>query len=122
MADYVSVFAPGDDITVTASAAVAAGQLVAVSGPKAVAPTSASTAAWLGVATTDAASGALLGVTSGGVQELTASAGVTAGDVVVAAADGEVAAIGAGTNYAHVVGVALTTVAADAKVLVKLVR
>lgn len=122
MADYVSVFAPGDDITMTASAAITGGQLVAVSGVKTVAPTGASTGAWLGVATTDAASGAKVGITSGGVQELVASGSVTAGDVVVPAAAGKVAAIGAGTTYSHVVGVALTTAADAAKVLVKFAR
>jgi hypothetical protein len=112
MAEYVAVFKPGEDVTFTASAAVTGGQLVALTAAGAVAPTSGSTAAWMGVATTDAPTGAKVGVTSGGVQEVTASAAVAAGDVLIPAAAGRLAPIGAGTNYAQVVGVALTAAAA----------
>lgn len=122
MADYVAPFAPGHDITRTASAAITGGQLVVVSGNDTVAPSAAANAAWLGVATTDAASGARIGVTSGGVQELTASGAIAAGAPVVAAAAGAVAALGAGTNYAQVVGIALAAAADAAKVRVKFAR
>lgn len=108
MADYIPVFKPGTDVTFTAGAAVVGGRLVALSAAETVIETSASTAAWMGVASQDAASGAKVAVTSGGVQELIVSAAVTVGDVLVPAAAGRVAPIGAGTNYAHVVGVALT--------------
>lgn len=122
MAESIPVFKPGQDITLTASAAITGGRLVAVSGAGTVAETSAATAAWLGVATTDAASGAKVGVTSGGVHEVTANATVAAGDVLIPAANGRVTPIGAGTNYAQVVGVALTGGASGAAVRVKFTR
>lgn len=108
MADYIPVFKPGQDLTMTAGADVVGGELVFVSAANAVQKTSGATAAWLGVATTDAASGAKVGVTSGGVQDLIASAAIAVGDVLIPAANGRVAPIGAGTNYAQVVGIALT--------------
>lgn len=122
MADYVPVFKPGEDLTMTAAAAITGGQLVYVSAANSVTPTAAATAAWLGVATTDAESGAKVGVTSGGVQEVTASGAVAVGDVLIPAASGRVAAIGAGTNYAQVVGIALTAAADGAKARVRFVR
>lgn len=123
MGDYIPVFKPGQDVTMTAGAAIVGGELVYVSAANAVQKTSASTAAWLGVATTDAASGAKVGITSGGVQELIASAAIAVGDVLVPAANGRVAPIGAGTNYAHVVGIALAAQAtAGQKVRAKMAR
>jgi predicted RecA/RadA family phage recombinase len=79
-------------------------------------------AAWLGVADTDATSGQKVGVTSGGVQELIASGAIAAGDVLISAAAGKVAAIGGGTTYSQVVGIALTAAADAAKVRVRMVR
>ncbi len=121
MADYVEVFDEGTDITMTASAAITGGQLVIVSGAGTVAASSAAADTWLGVATTDAVSGAKVGITTSGVQELTASGAVTAGAVVAAAASGQVATFG-GTNYAQVVGIALTSAASGAKVRIKFTR
>lgn len=108
MADHVPVFAPGNEITVTAGAAIVGGRLVALSAANTVTETSAATAAWLGVAMQDAASGARVAVGSGGVHELIVNAAVAVGDVLIPAANGRVAPIGAGTNYAQVVGVAMT--------------
>lgn len=122
MAEYIPIFKPGEDITMTAGAAITGGRLVFVSAANTVQETAGATAAWLGVATTDAASGAKVGVTSGGVQEVTASGAVAVGDVLVPAAAGRVAAIGAGTNYAQQVGVALTAAADGAKIRVKFTR
>lgn len=122
MADYVSVFKPGEDLTMTAAATITGGQLVYVSAANSVTPTAGATAAWLGVATTDAANGAKVGITSGGVQEVTASGAVAVGDVLIPAAAGKVAAIGGGTNYAQVVGIALTAAADAAKARVRFVR
>lgn len=130
MSDYLPKYAPGTAITSTTSAAVTGGQLLEVSGSGTVAPTAGATADWLGVATQDAASGALVGVLSGGVQRLTASGAITAGDQVVAAAAGAVAtlppattAVVADINAARqVVGIALTTVAAGALVEIKMAR
>ena len=123
MADYIPVFKPGQDITLTAGAAIVGGRLVAASAANTVTETSASTAAWVGVAVQDAASGAKVGVTSGGVQEIVASAAIAVGDVLVPAATGRVAPIGGGTNYAHVVGIALTAAGAGGTaVRVKMAR
>lgn len=122
MADYVPVFKPGDDLTLTAAATITGGQLVYVSAANSVTPTAGATAAWLGVATTDAASGAKVGITSGGVQELTAAGAIAAGDVLIPASSGRVAAIGAGTTYSQVVGIALTAAADAAKARVKMIR
>ena len=132
MPEYVPVFKPGEDITATASAAIVGGQLVGVSGPGSVAPTAAaSSPSWVGVATTDAASGAKVGVTSGGVQELTCTTAVTAGDLVVSSATaGQVASLAAVTTPTAadvtgtraIVGVALTSASAGAKARIKMER
>ncbi|QJY46662.1 capsid cement protein [Pseudonocardia broussonetiae] len=108
MADYIPVFKPGTDVTFTAGAAITGGRLVALSAAETVIETSATTAAWMGAAVQDAASGAMVGVTSGGVQELIVNAAVAVGDILVPAANGRVTPIAAGTNYAHVVGIATT--------------
>lgn len=121
MAEHTPIFKPGEAITRVASAAVTGGQVLIVSGNDTVAPASAASAAWLGVAAFDAASGEQVTVLSGGVHELTASGAIAAGARVVTAAAGAVADIGAGTDYSQVVGVALAA-AAGGKVRVKLVR
>lgn len=121
MPDYSPKFKPGDDITLTTSAAVLGGQLVAVTGSNTVGPTTASTPAWAGVARQDSPTGDKVVVTSGGVQKIAAAGAVTAGDRVIPAAAGRVATIGAG-NAAHSVGTALTTVADGATVLVLMDR
>lgn len=120
MADYTPIHS-GLATTSTTSAAVTGGELLAVSGDDTVAKTSAATAAWLGVAGYDAASGALVTVEHGGVQELTASGAITAGAQVIAAADGKVATIGAGTQD-QVVGIARTTAADGEAVEVQMAR
>lgn len=119
MSDYSPVFFPADKITRVTSASVTAGQLLYVSGDDTVAPTSAATAAWLGVAAFDAASGDEVVVICEGVHELAASGAIAAGANVVPAAAGAVADIGAGTAYNEVVGVALSA-AANSKVVVQL--
>lgn len=122
MADYVPLFKPGEAIPTTASAAITGGQLCGVSGSGTVAPTGGATATWLGVAAFDVANGDRVTLHKGGVQRLTASGAITAGDAVIPAANGQVATIGAVTNYAQVVGVALTTAANGASVEVDMVR
>ena len=121
MADYLPLYLPGQELTSTTSAAVTGGELLVVTGPGTVARSAAANAAWLGVAAHDAANGARVTVHTGGVQRLTATGGINAGDIVVAAANGTVAtnaAPGAGQQ----VGVALTTVANGAVVEVKMAR
>jgi len=121
MAEYLPLHDDGDSITRSASAPVTGGQLVRVSGSGTVAPVSAASADWLGVAAFDANTGDSVTVYCSGVQRLTASGAVTAGDILVGAASGQVAtnaAPGAGQQVA----IALTTAASGALVESKLVR
>ena len=122
MAEYVPLHIPGKAITRTASAAITGGQLVRVSGSGTVAPTSAASADWLGVAANDCASGDQVSIYLEGVQRLVASGAITAGATVEGAAAGAVAAHTNGTNDINVVGLALTTVANGAIVEVSLLR
>ncbi|WP_369070025.1 capsid cement protein [Kineococcus terrestris] len=122
MADYVPLFKPGTALPLTTSAAVTGGQLLVVSGAGTVAPSTAASGAWIGVAAFDAGTGQRVTVHSGGVQLLTASGAITAGARVAAAANGQVADFGAGTDASQIVGVALTTAAAGQPVQVKLAR
>jgi hypothetical protein len=123
VADYVQIFKPGEAITQTVGAtAVVAGNLVMLSAANTVIPTTGATAAWLGVASMDGAVGSKVGVVSGGVQELVASAAIAVGAMVVAAAAGKVATVGANT-FGMNVGVAMTAAAADGdKIRVKMER
>lgn len=118
MAEYTPIRKPGADLPILTSAAVTGGQLVVVSGEQTVAPGSAASAAWLGVAAFDAAVGVKVTVHTGGVHELKASGAIAAGANVAAAAGGAVATAGAATPD-QVVGVALGA-AANGKVVVKL--
>lgn len=120
MAEYAPLYKPGQEFPRTTSGTVTAGQLLIVSGSDTVAASSAASAAWLGVAAHDAASGADVTVICGGVHELGATGAISAGADVVAATAGTVATVGAGTAF-QVVGVALSD-AASSKVVVKLAR
>ncbi|WP_134324707.1 capsid cement protein [Cumulibacter soli] len=122
MANYLPVRIPGKALPIPASAAITAGQLVAVSGSNTVGPAGAASVAWLGVAAFDVASGELVTVHCGGTQELTASGAITAGAAVAAAANGAVATLGADPAAGTVVGVALTTAANGTKVRVQMAR
>ena len=123
MAEYLPLHDDGDSVTRAASASITGGQLVIVSGSGTVAPASAATAAWLGVAGFDANSGDNVTVFTSGVQRLTAgTGGVTAGNTVEAAASGQVVAHTNGTNDVNIVGLALTTATAGNLVEVKLTR
>ncbi|MEU9805032.1 capsid cement protein [Mycobacterium sp. NPDC050853] len=113
MGIYAPNYFPAERLDFTAGAAITAGQLVYISAPNTVLPTSAATIAWVGAAAHDAASGTLVTVLAVGVHTLAASGAITAGANVVAAAAGAVADLAAGTNYAQVVGVALTTAAGN---------
>jgi hypothetical protein len=107
MADYVPVFKPGQDITLTAGSAITGGQMVTISAASTVIPAAGASAVWVGVARQDAASGASVVVATGGVQEVIVNAAVAVGDVVMTAATGRVTPL-TGTTYTQVVGVALT--------------
>lgn len=113
MADYIPLFKPGQAYTSTvATTAVVGGRLVEVNGVGTVGPAGAASVKFCGVAATDAAVGDKVTLHTGGIQRLTASAAITAGDNLACAAAGKVAAIGAGT-FGQLVGVALTSAAAD---------
>ena len=121
--DYSPLYYCGDSFTRTTSAAVTAGQALIVSGDDTVAASSGASAAFVGIAAFDAASGADVNVITEGVHELAASGSITAGDLVITAASGAVATQGSATaaNAVQVIGVALRA-AASSKVLVKLFR
>lgn len=127
MGNYSPKFAGGDPpITLMASADIVGGQVVMVSGPSTVAPAAVKTPKWLGVAGHNAKTGEEVSVYKGGVQRPVASGAINAGDLVVCAAAGEVAALAAVTTPTPAdvtdtragVGVALSTAADDATVLV----
>ena len=123
MAEYVPLFKSGQAVTRQASAAITGGQLVRVSGNGTVAPTTAASADWFGVAAFDAANGTQVGVFTSGVQRIACTAAITAGATVEGAANGQVATHTNGTNDINIVGLALsTTTAAGQLVEVKLVR
>lgn len=98
MAQHVHKFAPGASLTLAVEAAVTAARLVMVTGDNQVSPATATSTSWIGAAATDAAVGEQVLVLRGGVQEIICSGAVTAGDLVVAAADGTVASLAAVTT------------------------
>lgn len=117
MAEYLPIYKPGQALTLKASAAITAGQVVAVTGVGTVGPAGANSAAVVGVAGFDAATNDNVIIYAGGVQNVLASGTVTAGDIIVAAAAGAVAKLAAVTtptaadvtNTRAILGVALTT-------------
>ena len=122
MAEYLPLHLPGKAFTRAASAAITGGQLLIVSGSGTVAPSTAASASWVGVAAFDAASGDNVTVFDEGVHRLVASGAITAGALVEGAAAGKVASHTNGTADYNVVGLALTTVADGALVEVSLLR
>jgi hypothetical protein len=116
MAEYAPIFQPGTSYTATTSATVTAGQLLEVSASGTVGPAGAGSTKVVGTAAFDAASGALVTVHRGGIQEWVSPAGVTAGNTLKAAAAGTVNAWVSGTDAADlIVGIALTTAGAGLK-------
>lgn len=113
MADYTIVM-PDGEFSSTTSAAVTGGQLVEVTGNNTVGPAGAASLKVVGQALHDAASGAPVTVYGdGAIREAVASGAVVAGDLLVAAAAGKVAA---GTTANAVRGVALAAAADGATV------
>lgn len=90
MADYTPLFKPGAAVTFHVSAAVTGGQLVEVTGDRAVGPSGAASTKVVGVAGFDAAVGEDVTVYSGGIQLPTAGGAIAVGDRVEAAANGQV--------------------------------
>lgn len=105
MADYTPVFNGLPPYTSTASATITGRQVLEVSGASTVGPAGAGSVKVVGVALFDAAANALVTVSRGGVQELTASGTVTQGEQVEAGAAGTVRTLASG----RAIGVALTT-------------
>jgi hypothetical protein len=115
MAIYSPLFFPGDRYSSVTSAAVTAGQLLYISGDNTVAPTTAATAAWIGVAEADAASGAPVSIYTEGIHVLGATGAIAAGDLVIAATAGTVQTIGSATatTDSQIVGKALAAAASN---------
>ena len=107
MGDHVQKFKDGEPVTFTAAVDITGGQLLVVTGPRTVSPTSASTAAWVGTAAFDAKAGEKVTILPGGLQKLQASGAIAVGARVIPAAAGKVATIGAG-DASHAVGTAIT--------------
>lgn len=116
MADYLPKFKPGQAVTLTTSADVIGGRLVAVTATKTIGPAGADSASVVGVAGFDALSGEKVTVfpRPTGVHQLVASAAIAAGAKVISAAAGKVATVGAGSNP---IGIALEAAAADLDVI-----
>lgn len=89
--EYMPLALPGDELTVTAAAAITGGQVVVYSAADTVTPTSAATELLVGVAAADAPSGATLSIYTEGLHNLVASASIAFGQPVIAAANGAVA-------------------------------
>lgn len=121
MADYTPIFKPGAEVTLTASATITAGDALVVSGQQTVAPSGAASAAFAGIAATDAASGERVVVIGPAVHELNSTGTVNDGDLITTAANGDVAALGVSTDYHTVIGIALADAASN-KVIAKTFR
>lgn len=110
MPTVAPVYNPGHTLTLTASATVTGGQLLAVSGSGSVAPAGAASTGCVGMAAFDAAVGQRVTVYAGGVQPLTAAATITAGALLKAAVGGQVTNWDSGSDdRASIVGSALTS-------------
>lgn len=123
MADYTPIFKPGAEVTLTASAAITAGQALVVTGQQTVGPSAGASAKYAGIAATDAASGTKVVVLGPAVHELTAAATVGDGDLITTAASGGVATFvpGETPDYSTVIGIALADAASN-KVIAKTFR
>ena len=109
MADYLPKFTPGAPFTLTASADITGGRLVAVSGDRTVATAGADSAAAIGVAGFDVLNGESVTVYPlVGVQRLVLAGTVAAGARLAAAASGKVDDTGT-----YFIGIALQGGAAD---------
>ena len=110
MADHVPHYVSLPAISFAATGTIIGGRLVENTGNMTVAAAGAASIKVQGVAARDTISGASLPVYVDGVHDLTATGAIAAGDIVVAAANGTVAPIGAGAFGAKV-GRALEAIA-----------
>jgi len=113
MADYLPLHRESNSPTYAASADIVGGRLVEITGPNAVAHAAAGSTKWVGVAARDTKAGEDVTVFVGGVQLPTASGAIAAGDALVCADGGKVAANQSPTALT-LVGIAQTS-AADGK-------
>lgn len=118
MGDYAPVYAGGaQPSTLTASATITGGQVLASSGSGTVAPAGAASTVVAGVAAHDAVSGAPVAVwpLEGVIHELVAANAITASGGVQTAASGQVdpvaTSIAAGSAAGTLIGTAITTAA-----------
>lgn len=102
---------------IKASADITKGQVVVISGDMTVAPSSAASAAVIGVAMFDAKTNEPVSVETEGLFSLTASGAITAGAQVESAAGGKVATKGG--TVTKVIGIALNTASNGGEVFVK---
>jgi hypothetical protein len=117
MAENVHKFEPDAVMeTLTAGGTITAGNVVYLSAAGTVSATTAASSAVLGSAASDATVGQKVGVLLGGVQRLVAAGAIAAGALVISAANGRVATIGAGT-FDQVLGVAQTAAASAGDVI-----
>ena len=110
MAQYLPLFRPGDTVTFDATAAVKGGEPLEIgTTARSVAPASAGSTKYVGVAGHDAAVGDKVTVEVGKViHEFVASAAIALGSKVEAAGNGKVRTATTG----HVIGYALSAAAA----------
>lgn len=109
MSDYTPVQNRGNELTLTAGAAVTGGQLLRITGVLTVSPAGANSAGTVGVAAFDAAVGEAVTVfVHVPIHETTASGTITAGQDLTTGPNGTVAARATGVNR---VGLALTSAA-----------
>jgi predicted RecA/RadA family phage recombinase len=104
-------FAPGHHLTLTASATITGGQIVAYTGNRTVGPAGAASMAVAGIALHNAASGEKVTVATQGVWPATATGAIAAGDTLITAAAGTVAPAGAAPDARSVIGRALEAIA-----------
>lgn len=123
MADYTPVYSGGAvPFTSQASATITGGQVLAASGASTVAPAGAAVTTVVGVAAHDAASGAKVTVWPlvNVVHEIVTATNVTAAGGIQTAAAGTVdpatTSIAAASAAGTLIGIALTTATAPAKV------
>ncbi|MBA2741949.1 MAG: DUF2190 family protein [Actinobacteria bacterium] len=116
MIEYV---APAERWTATASATVTGGQVVRLTGNRAVGPCGVGQFP-VGIASHDAAAGEVVTVVSSGIVPLKAAGAIAAGDPVITAAAGAVAADVTAPDAAVMVGRAMEAIADLATGRVKL--
>ena len=121
MADHLPRYFATPPISMAATGTITGGRLVAASGNMTVAQAGAGVTTVVGVAARDAVSGQNLPVYTDGIHDLVAAGAIAAGEAVVAAANGTVAAIGAGA-FGTKVGKALEAIAdtATGRILLEL--